>query len=143
MGQSATLPNDANGNIDVVADRFDADATSEIQAANDANPPAPAGSHYVMVHVRATYHAGTQQKKLDALLLATDWSLIDGAGRAHSTGDVTVFIPDTLDTFTAVADGASLSGNLVFAVDSTTPLYLRVTETSCANACDEVWTKVA
>jgi hypothetical protein len=56
---------------------------------------------------------------------------------------VAVLPPEGLDTFTALGNGASLVGNLVFAVEPGSPLYLRVSEAYCPSSCDEAWFKLA
>jgi hypothetical protein len=142
VGQSATLRDSANGDIDVVVNRVVPDADAEILAAASFNSPPPAGTRYVMVNVRVTYHAGTDRRTLEALLLDVDWSVAAPGGRLHPAGEAVVLPPDGLDTFVAVADGASLAGNLVFAVEPGSPLYLRVGEAYCLSSCDEMWFKL-
>jgi hypothetical protein len=141
-GQAVTVRDAENGDIDVLVDRVVADARPELEAAGLSLAPPPPGLQYLLVHVRATYHAGLARRTLEALLLELRWAAVGPSGQPHNA-DETILLPDRLETFTSVPDGGSLGGNLLFAVEPGAPLYLQVAEAYCASGCDEAWFRLA
>jgi len=91
-------------------------ATEAVLAANIVNPTPDEGDEYILVNVTATYvgaDVGTPAIDLGFGYVTSDGIAIDGL----STFAVA---PDALDQLTELYNGASISGNLVYAVPSAT-----------------------
>ena len=144
LGAPQVLKNADNGDIDVLLDRYVSDATAQMSAANQFNDRAPAGQRYVLVHLMATYHAGTKADNT-TLFFAVAFSVFGSSGVERKRSDCSAVPPEGFDDFREVVDGGTLSGNLCFllpSVDATGPLALRAAESICFSNCDQVWFKL-
>jgi hypothetical protein len=143
VGEATTLKDADDGDIDIVVNAVDGDPWTKIQKANQFNKPAPTGSHFVMVTVTATYHAGTKKQALDGLLSAVSFSAFGSSNKEHTAYEVSVIAPNELDDLADLLDGGKVSGNLVFAIEDNSPAVLmRVEESICFSNCDVAWFKI-
>jgi len=142
MGETFTLRDAEDGNIDVRVNSFVPDGAAAIQAENQFNSPPPAGMQYTLVNVTMTYHAGAKQQSVPGIGLAVSLSAFGASAVELDSYSCMAVLPDDLDAFAELLDGGSVTGNVCVLApvgDAAGPLLLRVEEALCFSECDEVW----
>lgn len=89
------------------------DGTAVLAAASEYNDPPPAGSEYVLVDVTIDY-AGEEESYASSVQLeaAGDSNVVTSGGSCSSSWD------ESLDQFTEMFSGASVTGEVCFVVDA-------------------------
>jgi hypothetical protein len=142
IGETATLRDTDNGDIDVTVNGFVADAGAAITAENRFNQAPPAGHQYMLVNVTMTYHAGAKRQSVHGVGIAASMSAFGTSAVELDDFSCNVVVPQRLNAFAEVLDGGTVTGNecvLAPAGDAAGPLLLRFRESLCIANCDEVW----
>ena len=90
--------------------------TEAVKAENMFNDPAPEGQVYVLVNVTTTYN-GTNG---DGDSVTTRIEYVTVEGNTRNSSDTFAVVPDELDFLATLYQGASETGNVVFAVPADT-----------------------
>lgn len=102
-----------DGDWKVRVNSVNLDANAEVAAGNMFNPPAPEGYSYVLVNVTVQYNGKNPQGDTP-LWLTFDYVTADGI--SFDTYNVGAVIPNELDKFSTLYEGATVTGNVGFRV---------------------------
>ena len=88
------------------------DANAAVASENQFNEPAPAGQTYMLVNVTLTYTGDDPAGETPSPTL--EYVTVDG--NTVNSYDTLVVVPEELDTFSTLYEGASVTGNVGFTV---------------------------
>lgn len=145
LGQTFTLRDPAEGDVEVTINAFVADADAAMAGANMFNQPPAAGSRYTLVNATFTYRAGTEKTSAKGITFAVAMSAFGTSAVEIPSYSCVAVPPDAINSLAEVLDGGTVAGNTCFLMpvaDATGPLLLRVEESLCFQDCDEFWIKL-
>lgn len=108
-----------DGDWKVTLNSVDLDAAEAVAAENEFNEPAADGFTYIMANVTVEYSGDDADGTVPMLIV--EYVTTDGNARTTYDDEVVMTVaPDSLDTLSTMYEGASITGNLLFAVPSDT-----------------------
>ncbi|MDF1489477.1 DUF4352 domain-containing protein [Tessaracoccus caeni] len=96
----------------VTINSVDLDADKAVASSNEFNEPAPDGQVYILVNTTITYVGDKAEGSVP--MQTIEYVTVDG--NTINSFDTLVVAPDALDSLTTLYEGASVTGNIAFAV---------------------------
>jgi len=144
IGDTVTLKDTDNGDIDLTVTSFVVNANDQIAAANQFNSAPTPGTQYSLVGISATYHAG-KKKSTAQFGFSVGLSVFGQSAKEITNTSCSAVVPTEIDSYADLLDGGTTAGNECFSLtsaDAAGQVLLRTKESLCFSNCDEFWFKL-